>query len=114
MSWIHDEQLRFAWLTHDGELILFDELQSEIHGGLCRRGVAIDRQPLICLLRAIRAVTRDLLGVHDLPTPHELCALISGELREQRTILAPGLIRVVLAEYLTQLRRFDIARVQDF
>lgn len=122
MSWVRNERPRFAWLTNSGELILFDELHSEVLHALQSDGFELDAYPLACALRAIHQVTEDLLSCGDgrpdpvpgLPTPQEMCALVDRELRRQRTLLTPDVIRAVLAAYLGQLRRLDIARVHTF
>lgn len=122
MSWVQNERPRYAWLTNAGELILFEELHSEVRQALRAEGIDIDPWPLAVAMRAIHRTAEELLdgagrapGALDaLPTPEELCELVDRELRRQRTLLTRTVIRSILAAYLSQLRRLDIARVHYF
>lgn len=122
MSWVQNERPRYAWLTNGGELVLFEELHSEVRQALELEGIDIDPWPLATAMRAIHRVAEQLLdgaghapGALDaLPTPDELCELVDRELRRERTLLTRRVIRSILAAYLTQLRRLDIARVHYF
>lgn len=122
MSWIREERPRFAWLTNDGELILFDELHSEVRHMLLQQGVELDPWPLTCAMRAIHEVMEVLLScgdgqpaaVRSLPTPDELCDLVRQELCRRRTLLSASVIREVLGAYLAGLRRLDIAKIHYY
>lgn len=115
MSWIPQERPRFAWLTNDGELILFDEIHSEVRHALRRAGVDLDPWPLTATLCALQRVTERLLADQaGLPTPDELVVRVEDELRQTRTILTRPTIAAVIGAYLDQLRNHDIARVHHF
>lgn len=122
MSWVQNERPRYAWLTNAGELVLFEELHSEVRHALGMQGIDIDPWPLAAAMRAIHRVAEELLdgsgpsprALDALPTPEQLCDLVDHELRRERTLLTRAVIRSILAAYLAQLRRLDIARVHYF
>lgn len=122
MSWVQNERPRYAWLTNAGELVLFEELHSEVRQALGHEGIDLDPWPLATTMRAIHRVAERLLdgaghapgAIDALPTPDELCDLVDREIRRERTLLTRPVIRSILAAYLTQLRRLDIARVHYF
>jgi len=113
MRWLQHERPKFAYITANGDLILFDELQCEVIAGLEDAGIAIDHWPLTVTLQTIRAITANYDGV-SAPTAEHFIAMISERLRQERIVLSRTLIHAILAEYLIQLRRHDIARVQHF
>jgi len=111
MSWLPQELPSFAYITANGDLILFDELQGEVLHGLATRGIGVDHWPLTATLQTIRAITGSYRGT---PTAEAFIDLISSKLRRRRIILTEDMIRAILSEYLNQLRIHDIARVQYF
>jgi hypothetical protein len=113
MSWLQPDLPNFAYITATGDLILFDELQCEVMVGLEDGGIDVDHWPLTVTLQTIRAVTATYGGAAA-PSAEHFIDGIAKRLRQQRLLLTRPLIRAILAEYLIQLRRHDIARVQYY
>ena len=115
MSQILDENPRFAWVTHRGELILFEELVAEVRAELARQGISLDPWPCQCALQAVRRVTQDLIDNDEVwPTSDILLDRIERALRRRRILLNRCTLRAVLAAYLVQFERHDIAHTQLF
>ncbi len=114
MSWLQHDLPSFAYITARGDLILFDELQSEVRHGLSETGTVVDHWPLTATLQTIRAITVACEDGEQIPTAQILIEEITQGLRTRRILLSESMIRAILAEYLKQLRRHDIARVQYF
>jgi hypothetical protein len=113
MSWLQHDLPNFAYITANGDLILFDELQCEVMVGLEDAGFQVDHWPLTVTLQTIRAVTATYDGAAA-PSADHFIDGIAHILRQRRLLLTRPLIRSILAEYLIQLRRHDIARVQYY
>ena len=116
MSWLHQELPSFAYITADGDLILFDELQAEVLFGLQKRGLSVDHRPLTVTLQTIRGITEAyrVTSTDVIPTAEHFIDAITIELRKRRIILSRTMIHGILGEYLNQLRIHDIARVQYY
>jgi len=113
MRWLQHELPKFAYITANGDLILFDELQCEVLAGLQEAGIEVDHWPLTVTLQTIRAITANYEGTRS-PTAEHFIDTIARTLKGRRILLTRTLIHAILAEYLIQLRRHDIARVQYF
>lgn len=110
-SWTHDEPTGFAYVTYDGEVILFSELVREVQDALRLAGFEIEVWQLSCAIQAVRQIAREGGGAGTL---EGLEQRVERSLARRSIILGPALLRTALATYLKQLQRFDIARVQHF
>ena len=105
---------KFAYLTRQGELILLQEVVTEVHESLTQRGIQIDIWPLTAAIAAIRNVSELLNDDPNRPEFDDVSALVAKELRRVPMILSKTVIRAILREYLVQLRNLDIGRVQYY
>lgn len=82
---------------------------------LDRQSIAVDLWPCQCALQAVRRVTQDLIDKNEVwPSSDLLLDRISQALRHRRILLDRQTLRAVLAAYLVQLERHDIAHTQLF
>lgn len=104
---------KFAYVTHNGELILMHELTDELAEALSARGFEVGIYALTRMVEAIRIVST-LRHDHPPSGVAELCELLAAQLRRVRLIVGGDLLTATLEEYLLALQRNDIAEVRYY